>query len=39
MKLCLEVVVQGVADDAFEGQMHDEYYPVGCDAYSTCRSH
>jgi hypothetical protein len=24
MMLCLVVVVQGVVDDAFEGQMHDE---------------
>jgi hypothetical protein len=26
MMLCLVVVVQRVVDDAFEGQMHDEYY-------------
>jgi hypothetical protein len=37
MMLCLAMVVQGVVDGAFEGQMHDEYYTVGYDAYSACR--
>jgi hypothetical protein len=32
LMLCLVVAVQGVFDDAFEEQMHDEYYTVGRDA-------